>query len=110
MAKGVEQSLQTSKAIKELADKMGKVKLAADQIVLSNQEQLVGTEQITIAMSQISETTNQLVEHLKQIELAVSTLNKVGGALKGLTDRYHVSGDTMLSSIQLPHSIERVSR
>lgn len=102
VAKGVEQSLQTSHAIKELADKMAKVKQAADQIVLSNQEQLIGTEQITIAMSQISDTTNQLVEHLKQIELAVSSLNHVGSSLKGLTDKYRISGDIPLAKVTIP--------
>lgn len=102
VAKGVEQSLQTSHAIKELADKMAKVKQAADQIVLSNQEQLIGTEQITIAMSQISDTTNQLVEHLKQIELAVSSLNHVGSSLKGLTDKYRISGDIPLANLTIP--------
>ncbi len=88
VAKGVEQSTQTSHTIKDLVTKMGRVTQAATQIVLSNQQQLVGTEQITIAMTQINEATNQHVDHLAQIESAVSTLSEVGTTLMELTDKY----------------------
>lgn len=104
VAKGVEQSMQTSQAIKELADKMVRVKKAADQIVLSNQEQLIGTEQITFAMTQISQTTNEHVEHLKQIETAVMSLNEVGNSLKGLTDRYKVPMETLANAVKIPQA------
>ncbi len=91
--KGVEQSTQTNKTIKELALKMTRVTQATNQIVLSNQQQLIGTEQITIAMGQISEATSQHVEHLKQIEGAVANMNLVGETLKSLTDNYRISED-----------------
>ncbi|MDP1836730.1 MAG: methyl-accepting chemotaxis protein [Chlamydiales bacterium] len=93
VVKGVTQSTQTSKTIKDLVHKMAKVTQATNQIVLSNQQQLIGTEQITVAMTQINEATNQHVSHLKQIEEAVTKLNQVGGTLKGLTDRYHLNED-----------------
>lgn len=85
VAKGVDQSTQTNQTIQELAGKMSRVAQAANQIVLSNQQQRIGTEQITVAITQINEATNQHVEHLKQIESAVDTLNQVGEALKDLT-------------------------
>lgn len=88
VAKGVEQSLQTNKTMSELSGRMAAVTQAANQIVLSNQQQLVGTEQITIAMSQINRASTDHVNHLKQISEALETLNQVGSALKGLTDQY----------------------
>lgn len=93
VTKGVSQSVQTSKTIKELTSKMTSVTQATNQIVLSNQQQLIGTEQITVAMTQISEATNQHVDHLKQIETAVANLNQVGGTLKALTDKYRLAED-----------------
>lgn len=90
VTKGFDQSTQTNKTITELAHRMGRVTQAANQIVLSNQQQLVGTEQITVAIAQIGEATNQHVDHLKQIEGAVATMNEVGASLKGLTDHYRL--------------------
>lgn len=90
VVKGVDQSVQTNATIKELVEKTSGVTQAANQIVISNQQQLVATEQITIAMAQIREATSQHVAHLKQIESAVNSLNQVGATLKGLTDHYQV--------------------
>lgn len=89
--KGVQQSIQTTNTIKELAGKMTHVTQATNQIVLSNQQQLVGTEQITMAMTHINDATNQHVEHLKQIEAAVEKLNQVGKSLKDMTDNYRIT-------------------
>lgn len=90
VAKGVDQSTQTSTAIGELAGNMKKVTQSANQIVLSNQQQSIGTEQISIAMSNINEATQQHVERLKEIEAAIAALNKVSTSLKGLTDQYKI--------------------
>lgn len=87
VAKGVEQSTQTNSTMRELVDKMSGVAQAANQIVLSNQQQLIGTEQITVAIGQINEAMNQHADHLRQIESAVATLNMAGIALKNLTDK-----------------------
>ncbi|MDP1836729.1 MAG: methyl-accepting chemotaxis protein [Chlamydiales bacterium] len=88
VAKGVDQSTLTSVTIKQLVSKMSGVTQAANQIVLSNQQQLIGTEQITVAMTQINEATNQHVDHLAQIESRVATLGEVGTALQALTDKH----------------------
>lgn len=85
VAKGVDQSTKTNQTIQELTGKMTRVTQAANQIVLSNQQQRVGTEQITVAISQINEAANQHVQHIKQIEEAVDTLNHVADALRVLT-------------------------
>lgn len=86
--KGVDQSTQTNESIKALSNNMAKVIQASNQISLSSQQQLIGVEQVTVAMSNINEATNQHVDQLRQIEEAISALNQVGNSLKELTDRY----------------------
>lgn len=86
--KGVEQSRETSQAISELAKNMSKVAQATNQIVLSSNQQLIGVEQVTVAMTNINEAANQHVENLKQIEVAVSSFSQVGIALKDIADQY----------------------
>ncbi len=88
VAKGVDQSTNASRAMMELAQKMERFTQAASQIVHSNQQQLIGTEQITIAMSNINDATNQHVEQLKQIETALESLNRVSSNLKELISQY----------------------
>lgn len=94
VAKGVDQSAQTSHTMKQLVSKVSSVTQAANQIVLSNQQQLIGTEQITVAMTQINEATNQHVDHLSQIETRVATLGEAGSALQALTDRNQTIANT----------------
>lgn len=99
VAKGSEQSSHTNEAIKELSSNMARVSHAANQIVLSNEQQQIGTEQITVSMRNISEATNQHVEHLKQIESAVTALNNVGVVLKDLTGQYQLSTENNRSRV-----------
>lgn len=94
VAKGVKQSLQTSQAIASLATKMAQVTQATNQIVMSHEQQLIGTEQINFAMTQISEATRQHVEYLKEVEVGVKTLDQVGVTLKKLMDRYQLPEPT----------------
>lgn len=104
VAKGVDQSTQTSHTIKDLALKMSRVTQAANQIVLSNQQQLIGTEQITVAMTQINEATGQHVEHLNQIESSVGTLTQAGSTLLELTDKYRVSNSQIIPPSKRPRA------
>lgn len=86
--KGVEQSTSINTAIKTLGEKMTGVTQAANQIVYSSQQQMIGIEQVTVAMTNINQATNQHLDHLRQIETAVSNLNEVGADLKEVTDQY----------------------
>lgn len=88
VTKGVSQSLQTGESIHSLSQSMSKVAQAAKQIAISSQQQLVGVDQVTIAMTNINEASNQHVEHMKQIETAITGLNSVGRTLKQLVDQY----------------------
>ncbi len=88
VSKGVDQSTQASRAMMDLAQKMEKFTQAASQIVHSNQQQLIGTEQITVAMSNINDATTQHVEQLRQIETAIESLNRVSTTLLELISQY----------------------
>jgi methyl-accepting chemotaxis protein len=111
VAKGVDQSNQTTEAIKELAGNMTRVTQSANQIVLSNQQQSIGTEQISIAMSNINESTQQHVDRLKEIEGAISALNQVSTSLKGLTDQYKlIPDDDSKYERSLPHMIDKIQK
>lgn len=86
--KGVSQSSQTSESMVILTSSINRVTQSANQIAISSQQQLVGVDQVTVAMNNINEASNQHVEHMKQIETAISGLNAVSITLKDITDQY----------------------
>lgn len=88
VAKGVNQSSQTTDSIRALSDDVSRVVQAASQISVSSQQQLVGVAQVTTAMTNINEATSQHVTHMRQIESAVQELNTVGKTLMRLVQQY----------------------
>ncbi len=88
VTRGVDQSLQTTEAIRFLSTGVIRVNQAATQITTSSQQQLAGVGQVTIAMSNIKETINQHVSHMHQIVTVAENLNRVGQTLKELVDQY----------------------
>lgn len=93
VAKGVSQSAQTSEFMQKLTQSMSRVAQAANQIAITSQQQLMGVDQVTVAMNSISDAAAQHVDHMKQIEFAVVSLNSVGETLKELTNKYHLNSD-----------------
>lgn len=85
---GMRQSEQTNQSIRSLAQEITKVIQAATQIAVSSQQQLIGVEQVTIAMGNIKEASHQQVEHMRQIEAGIKGLNEVGQGLKNLALEY----------------------
>lgn len=88
VSKGVDQSSETAIAIKNLCTSIETVAQAAKQIALSSQQQLVGIDQVTVAMANINEASGQHVEHMRQIESSVLSLNSVGSTLKEIVEQY----------------------
>ncbi|CRX39297.1 methyl-accepting chemotaxis protein [Estrella lausannensis] len=88
VSKGVEQSSETAAAIKNLCFSIETVAQAAKQIALSSQQQLIGIDQVTVAMANINEASGQHVEHMRQIESSVLSLNSVGSTLKEIVEQY----------------------
>jgi methyl-accepting chemotaxis protein len=59
---------------------------AATQIAASGQQQLVGMDQVAIAMENIKQATTQNVAGTKQAEQAAQNLNALGGRLRALIE------------------------
>lgn len=91
VSKGVLQSAQMSESIHTLSSSISRVAQAANQITISSQQQLIGVDQVTVAMTNINEASNQHVDHIRQIEATVGKLNEVALSLKNLVDVYQIS-------------------
>ncbi len=85
---GVKQAAQSGSAIRTLADSIAESAQAAAQIFSSVKEQLIGLEQISIAMLNIKEVMNQNVESTRQVEDAANSLSELGRNLKQLVAKY----------------------
>jgi methyl-accepting chemotaxis protein len=87
---GVKQTIESGESIWKLAESIGEAAQAAEQIAISNQQQLTGIEQVAIAMENINQATHQNVLGTKQAEQAAYTLNELGQKLKDIVARFKV--------------------
>jgi methyl-accepting chemotaxis protein len=78
---GVKQSNETSESIRLLSASINDAAQAATQIAVSSQQQMIGMDQIVLAMSNIKEASEQNVAGTKQAELAAQSLHEMGGKL-----------------------------
>lgn len=97
--KGVKQSAETNESMQVLSQSITRVTQYANQIALSSQQQFVGIDQVTIAMNNISSATGLLVDHMRQIETSISSLNNVGENLKDMTYKYVLSKENVPFSV-----------
>lgn len=88
VALGVNQSAITNEAIRSLSNEISKMVQAGSQIAISSEQQLVGVNQVTIAMSNIKEASNQQVDNMRQIEKGIQGLTAVGQSLRSLVQDY----------------------
>jgi len=86
----VKQSVGTGDAIRELSRSIAEVSQAVMQIAASNQQELVGMDQVAIAMGSIKQATAQNAAGTKQVEVTVRNLHNLGQKLKTLVERYKV--------------------
>ncbi|MGR9115620.1 MAG: methyl-accepting chemotaxis protein [Gammaproteobacteria bacterium] len=87
---GVKQSMDTGKAIKLLAENIGDAAQAAAQIAASSQQQMVGMDQVALAMENIKQATIQNMSGTKQAEVAAKSLHELGIKLQQLVAGYKV--------------------
>jgi methyl-accepting chemotaxis protein len=87
---GVNQSTEAGDAIRLLADGIIESARAATQIAASSQQQLIGTDQVAMAMENIKEASLQNVAGTKQVEAAAQNLPELGQRLKRLVEQYTV--------------------
>ncbi|MCI0530116.1 MAG: methyl-accepting chemotaxis protein, partial [Nitrospira sp.] len=87
---GVKQSMEVGESIRVLADSVTESAQAATQITASSQQQLVGMDQVAMAMENIKQTSAQNVTSTRQVEVAAQSLHELGQRLRQLVERYRV--------------------
>lgn len=86
----VRQSAGTGDTISALSSSIGEASQAVMQIAASSQQQLVGMDQVALAMNNIKQATTQNATSTKQVELTVRNLQEVGQRLKTLLEHYRL--------------------
>ena len=85
---GVKQSLQAGEAIRILSESSHEAVQAATQIVASSQQQVVGMDQIGVAMQNINQAGTETAVSMIQSEKSAKNLNELGQKLKELVERF----------------------
>ena len=78
MEAGVKQSAATDEAIRLLSASINEAAQAATQIAASSHQQMVGMDQVVVAMNNIKEASEQNVAGTRQAELAAQGLYEWG--------------------------------
>jgi methyl-accepting chemotaxis protein len=81
---GVKQSAETGESIRLLAESIMEAAQAATQIAASSQQQMVGMDQVALAMENIKQASMQNVAGARQAEIAAHDLNELGQKLNHL--------------------------
>lgn len=84
---GMKLTVQVNEAIKLLAASIEGAAQAAAQIAASSQQQLMGIDQVVLAMRSISQASSQNVDSTKQTETVAHNLHELGIKLKLLMKR-----------------------
>lgn len=87
---GVRKSGETGEAIQMLTDSISVAAQASTQIAASSQQQLVGMDQVALAMENIMQASTQNVDGSRQLETAAGSLGDLGQKLKQLIGKYKV--------------------
>lgn len=85
---GIKQARQSGEAISTLTGSITKAAHTAIQIAASSQQQLVGMDQVGMAMMNIKEASAQNASGTKQLEIAARNLNELGQKLKQRMEWY----------------------
>jgi len=87
---GMRQTSDAGDSFRRLADTIEDSAQAATQITASSQQQLVGMDQVVLAITNINQASSQNVAGAKQVETAAQNLHDLGQQLKQLIDRYRL--------------------
>jgi methyl-accepting chemotaxis protein len=85
---GEKQSAEAGESIRTLADSIAESANAAAQIGATSQQQMVGMDQVVLAMESIREASNLSVTGTQQAEQSAQNLNELGQRLKGLVEKF----------------------
>ncbi|MEK6672152.1 MAG: methyl-accepting chemotaxis protein [Nitrospirota bacterium] len=86
----VKQSIGTGDSIQELSRSIAEASQAVMQIAASSQQELVGLDQVGLAMASIKQATSQNSASTKQVEMTVKNLQDLGQKLKALIEHYRL--------------------
>jgi methyl-accepting chemotaxis protein len=78
---GLKQSGEAGESIRLLADSVSEAAQAATQIAASSQQQMVGMDQVALAMENIKQASMQNVSGTRQAETAAHSLHELGQKL-----------------------------
>lgn len=84
---GVKQSAQAGEAIRLLTASTDEAAKTSTQIVASSQQQVVGMDQIGVAMESINQAGAQTASSMQQAEAAAKNLHELGQKLKELVEQ-----------------------
>ncbi len=87
---GEKQSADAGESIRILADSIAESADASTQIAATNQQQMVGMDQVALAMENIREASNLSVTGTQQAEHSAQNLNELGQKLKRLVDQFRL--------------------
>ena len=87
---GTQQSDAAGEAIHMLAESIVEAAQAALQIAASSQEQLVGMDQVALAMENIKQASTLNMSGTRQADTAAQNLHELGLKLKQLVERYKI--------------------
>ncbi|MEJ8554565.1 methyl-accepting chemotaxis protein [Tepidibacter sp. Z1-5] len=87
---GMKQAGEAGYSIHQLMENINISAQSAIQIEASSQQQLIGMDQVAIAMEGINEASIQNVDSMKQLEEATNGLQEMGYRLKQLNEKYKV--------------------
>jgi methyl-accepting chemotaxis protein len=85
---GVKKSILAGEAIRILAESSSDAVQAATQIVASSQQQLIGMDQIGLAMQNINQAGIESAVSMNQAEDALTNLHDLGRKLKELVEKF----------------------
>ncbi|HUX39387.1 MAG TPA: methyl-accepting chemotaxis protein [Rectinemataceae bacterium] len=87
---GAAQAASAGESIQALTTSVGEASQAAMQIAASSQQQLVGMDQIALAIANIQEATTQNMAGTRQLEDSAHGLSELGTRLKTLIERQQI--------------------
>ena len=87
---GVQQSFQAGDAILTLSNSVAESSQAADVIDTSAEQQFVGVDQVSSAMTHIAAAMQQNLSGTAELEASARRLQDLGDQLKHLVDRYRM--------------------
>ncbi len=85
---GMHQTIAAGESIRLLADSITEASQAATQIAVSSQQQLVGTDQVAMAIESIKKASMQNVSGTRQTETAAQSLHELGQRLQKLVENF----------------------